>query len=151
MAVSQRLEVVFMSMLDDLIGAPFVDGGTGPGYDCWHLAMEVWRRMTRQELPDYQISCYQSSQINAKIRTETVTKYIKVFKPPVPALVIFKFNEAVFVNHIGVYLGNCRFIHARAKSGVAIERLDHPYWRCAAQGFYVPRWQNETNNNQESV
>jgi len=136
-----------MSNLNDLIGAPFVDGGTGPGYDCWHLAMEVWRRMTGDELPDYQISCYQSGQIGAKIKSETVTKYVKVVKPPIPALVVFKFNDPVYANHIGVYLGNCRFIHAREKTGVCTDRLDHPYWHCAVQGFYVPRWRDETNNN----
>jgi cell wall-associated NlpC family hydrolase len=140
-----------MSNLDDLIGAPFVDGGTGPGYDCWHLAMEVWRRLTGWELPDYRISCHSSNRISAKIKSETTTKYEKVSKPPVPALVVFKFNDPIYVNHIGVYIGGCRFIHAREKTGVCIDRLDHPYWRCAVQGFYLPRWQDEINNNQESV
>jgi cell wall-associated NlpC family hydrolase len=150
-AANRRLEVVFMLNLDDLIGAPFVDGGTGPGYDCWHLAMEVWRRLTGQELPDYQIGCYHPDQISAKIKTETATKYEKVSKPSAPALVVFKFNEPIFINHIGVYLGGCQFIHAREKTGVTIERLDHPYWRRVVQGFYIPRWQNEINDNQESV
>lgn len=140
-----------MLVLNNLIGAPFADGGTGPKYDCWHLAMEVWLRLTGKELPDYRIPCHDSNQINAKIKAETATKYIKVLKPPIPALVVFKFNEAVYANHIGVYLGNCRFIHTCEKSGAVIERLDHPYWKRVIQGFYIPRWQNEINSNKESV
>jgi len=139
-----------MSNLDDLIGAPFVDKGTGPGYDCWHLAMEVWRRLTGEELPDYRVSCHNSSQIDSIYQKEVI-KYQRVTKPPMPSLVVFKFNEWIFVNHIGVYLGECQFIHAREKTGVTIERLDHPYWKRAKQGFYIPRWQNEINNNKKSI
>lgn len=134
------------SNLADLIGAPFTDRGTGPGYDCWHLAMEVWQRLTGQELPDYHAGCHDSQLINATYKKEVI-KYQKVSNPPTPALVVFKFNEPVFINHIGVYIGSCQFIHAREKTGVTIERLDHPYWRRAVQGFYIPRWRNEINNN----
>jgi len=66
-------------------------------------------------------------------------------------LVVFKFNEPVYSNHIGVYLGGCWFIHAREKTGVVKERLDSSYWQRAVQGFYIPRWQNEISNKQESI
>jgi hypothetical protein len=31
--------------------------------------------------------------------------------------------------HVGIYLGGGEFVHASARRGVAIDRLDTPYWR----------------------
>lgn len=123
----------------DLIGKKFVDGGRGPGaYDCWGLVCEVFRRYG-MELPDYRISCLESSRIGAKIDEERPAwvQYPKA-NPPVPSVVAIRFNSPV-ANHLGVYVGGGRFLHTAQKMGVNVDRIDHPYWRQRIEGFYLPK------------
>ncbi len=129
-----------MPQINDLLGKEFRDGGRGPdAYDCWGLVCEVFRRYD-MIVPDYQVSCREASRIDQTYR-ENRKYWIRVQNDiPVPALVVVRFNEAVFCNHTGVYLGSGRFIHAREKTGVCVEPLDHPYWKRVVEGFYKPGW-----------
>lgn len=38
------------------------------------------------------------------------------------------YNSANFITHAGMYIGNNRFIHASASSGVIISSMDDKYW-----------------------
>lgn len=132
-------------MISDLIGIPFKDGGRNrkEGLDCWGLACEVYRRYGIK-LPDYRIPACDKAGIFAKYQNAK-SNYIEVSGDlPVPCLVFMRFNSA-FGNHIGVYIGNGKLIHARAKSNSCIERIDSPCWRSNIIGFYVPRegWKGE--------
>lgn len=124
--------------LTDLIGAPFQDGGRDKnGYDCWGLASEVFRRYGIS-LPDYRISAFNREAIFGQYEA-VKNNYIEVSgELPVPCLVFLRFNSTVG-NHVGVFVGNGKFIHARQKTGVCIERLDHPAYRHCIIGYYVPR------------
>jgi cell wall-associated NlpC family hydrolase len=120
----------------DLIGVPFVDGGRGPdGYDCWGLVCEVFRR-EGIELRDYKLSCYDSTGAFLLFQ-EALSSWTRYDPPEVPAVVAIKLNFPA-VNHVGVYIGNGKFLHTRDKTGVVIERLDAPQWRHRVEGFYVP-------------
>jgi cell wall-associated NlpC family hydrolase len=126
-------------MFDGLLGKPFIDGGRGPdAFDCWGCACEVWRRMTGDELPDYKVGAFESEKINGIYQKES-ERYIPVEgEPPVPSIIVFRFNTVDWVNHIGIYLGRSRFIHCRRKAGVVIERLDSQLWVKHIAGFYLP-------------
>lgn len=126
--------------ISDLLGKPFTDGGRGPdAYDCWGLACEVFRRYGI-ELPDYQVSCYAPEQIDSTYRDQ-VSGWVRVSGiPPVPSLVVIRFNQVIFCNHVGVYIGDGRFIHAREKTGVCVESVNHIYWARKVEGYYVPGW-----------
>lgn len=45
----------------------------------------------------------------------------------VGALVFFK--TAPFTRHVGVYIGDRRFLHASTSRGVIVSDLDNPYWK----------------------
>lgn len=127
-----------MNRIVDLIGKEFKDGGRGPDeYDCWGLVTEVFKRFSI-EIPDYKISCEAKAEINGQINTER-PKWLRCMgEMPVPALVVMM--EQGVCNHTGVYIGNGQFLHARERSGVAIESLESLIWKKRIEGIYVPGW-----------
>ena len=137
MAANLPSRVVF-TLIDDLIGKPFKSGGRGPdNYDCWGLAMEVYKRFGI-DLPDFSICAMDAARIAEEVENQR-SQWVKVEgEPPVPSLVLMKLNSR-WNNHIGVYIGQGRFIHARAKANSCIDTIDNP--RCGAQieGIYVRR------------
>lgn len=38
------------------------------------------------------------------------------------------YNSADYITHVGIYLGNNRFIHASTSQGVTVTPLDNPWW-----------------------
>lgn len=126
-------------MYSDLIGKPFCDGGRGPEcYDCWGLAREMFARH-EVELPDFGVSCKDHSGVSKMLRGQE-RNWIPIKEPCEPCIVIFRCDpsDRKLVTHMGVYVGNGRFVHAHEKYGVAVERLEHPYWKRAFYGFYKP-------------
>lgn len=126
--------------INDLIGASFADGGRGPhAFDCWGLALEVFRRYGATKLPDYRICCHDSERINTYMRIEEPLSFVKVAEPVEPCVVVIRFNTVQFINHAGVYIGNGKMIHTREKTGAAVERIDSTMWRRRIAGFYIPK------------
>ena len=123
-----------MPAIVDLIGVPFKNGGRDKsGMDCWGLALEVFRRY-KINLIDYKISCNAQTQINGKINTERKNWERCTGELPVPALIVF--NDNGICNHVGVYIGENKFIHARIGTGVAIESMDSVFWKRRIEGVY---------------
>lgn len=124
----------------DLIGAPFRDGGRGENgeYDCWGLALEIFRRAGYPKLPDYRISCYDSDSIDERLNAHR-QEWVKIEQPQEPCLVTIRFNEVIFINHCAVYIGNGLMIHTRERTGAVVERIDSPMWKRRIEGFYILR------------
>ena len=134
-----------MLQTSDLVGKPFQDGAMGPGkYCCWCLALEVFRRFG-VALPDYQENCDSVASGVADNRNKWVQVSGEI---PVPALMVLKTHG--MPDHVGVYIGNGRFIHAHETAGVIINRTDHVFWKNRIEGYYIPGWLNETDICQES-
>ena len=38
------------------------------------------------------------------------------------------YNTSAYITHVGIYLGNNKFIHASTSSGVIVTPLDNPWW-----------------------
>ena len=125
----------------DLIGVPFVNRGRdkNTGFDCYGLVKEVFRRYG-YTIPEYdmQYNYNDICRINELI-SGNVNNYPwrEIREPKAPCLIAMRFGspEGV-VNHTAVYIGEGRFIHARERIGVCIDRLSNPAWRRVIVGFY---------------
>ena len=103
----------FAALVRPYLGAPYRFGGTGPGgFDCSGLVGAVYARLGVR-LPRTAAAMYRAL-------------------PPAGALlpgdlVFFSFSGGR-VDHVGIYLGGGRFVHASTR-GVVIEPLAAPWYQ----------------------
>ncbi|MCB1759445.1 MAG: C40 family peptidase [Gammaproteobacteria bacterium] len=112
-AERQRL----LAITRELIGAPYRFGGNSParGFDCSGLVHYSYRRLG---VPVARTVRQQRRQAQSVASTDLL-----------PGDLVF-FDTRAKNGHVGIYLGNGRFIHAPSTGGyVREERLDQPYWR----------------------
>ena len=106
-----------------LVGTPYRYGGNTPdtGFDCSGLVGYVYRDMLDRALP-------RSSAELARLGPAVAPRAIAAGD-----LVVF--GPAGSVNHVGIYVGEGRFVHAPSSGGtVRLDRIDGPYWRDHFQG-----------------
>lgn len=119
-------------MFDDLVGTPFKFQDT----DCWWLAREVFKRYGI-DLPDYNIARQACSSFRTaahEIEKNLVT-WTRIEQPETPCLVALSLGVPGMINHVGVYVGDGKFIHnSRLRGSVCIERLGNPLY--ANRKFY---------------
>lgn len=102
-----------------LVGTPYRYGGNTPegGFDCSGLVNYVYRDMLDLSLPrsSRDLAAYQGP----KIVPERLTTADLVF-----------FGSGGQVSHVGIYVGEGRFVHAPSSGGtVRLDHLDGHYWR----------------------
>jgi len=121
---------------EDLIGVPFIDGGRDKsGMDCWGLAREMYRRQGI-DIPDYHVSAVSAVSVASQMGVD-VAYWQKLAQPALGCLVLIRLSPDVWANHVGIYIGDGKFIHAYSATGVSIGRLRR--WRSRIVGFYVPK------------
>lgn len=116
----------------DLIGVPFVYNGrdTTHALDCYGLVLELYRRIGIT-LPDYRTPDHEAATI-AQLFTDGVVQWRRCELKPGAALLI---RLSGYHWHVGIYLGNDRFIHTTEDTGgVTVERLS--VWHRKIEGFY---------------
>ncbi len=117
-----------------LVGINYRRGGSSPenGLDCSGLVRYVFREARGTELP-------RTSAEISKLG-ESVDK--KDLQPG--DLVFFNTLRKAF-SHVGIYLGDNKFIHAPSSGGaVRIESMDMAYWRARFNG--ARRIEDDQNN-----
>jgi len=107
-----------------LIGTPYRWGGNTPegGFDCSGLVNYVFADMLDLRLPrtSRELAAYQGPRI---ARAQLAT-----------ADLVF-FGSGGQVSHVGIYIGDGRFVHAPSSGGtVRVERLDERYWTSRYSG-----------------
>jgi cell wall-associated NlpC family hydrolase len=107
-----------------LIGAPYKFGGHSPktGFDCSGFVDYVFQHSANVSLPHnaHQISRYGISVKSSQLREGD--------------LVFYDTNNEAF-SHVGIYLGNDRFIHAPSSGGrVRTEDMRETYWKSHYEG-----------------
>lgn len=86
------------------------------GLDCSGFAKIIYKEVYQQELKGG------SADIFPK------TFAINKDQLAVGDLVFFKIRKSR-ISHVGIYLGNNKFVHAAVKGGVRIDNLDTPYYK----------------------
>jgi cell wall-associated NlpC family hydrolase len=102
-----------------LVGTPYRYGGNTPesGFDCSGLVTYVFKDMLDLRLP--RTSRELAAIQGPRIATDRL----------IPADLVF-FGRKGEVSHVGIYVGEGRFVHAPSSGGtVRLDRLDGPYWR----------------------
>ena len=102
-----------------LVGTPYQFGGNTPdsGFDCSGLVNYVYRDMLDLRLP--RSSRELASVQGPRLAPEKLASGDLVF-----------FGSRGEVTHVGIYVGEGRFVHAPSSGGtVRLDRLDGPYWR----------------------
>ncbi len=102
-----------------LVGTPYRYGGNTPdgGFDCSGLVNYVFRDMLDLRLP--RTSRELAAIQGPKIATDRLVTADLVF-----------FGSGGNVSHVGIYVGEGRFVHAPSTGGtVRLDHLDGTYWR----------------------
>lgn len=109
----QRSEVVLTAL--GHLDTPYRYGGTDAnGLDCSALVQRAYRE-AGQTVP-------RTTRQQARAATRRNGS-------PTPGDVVFFAINGNEIDHVGVYIGDGRFVHAPSSRGqVRIERLDNPYW-----------------------
>jgi cell wall-associated NlpC family hydrolase len=107
-----------------LVGTPYKFGGYSPktGFDCSGFVDYVFRHSANVSLPHnaHQISRYGSPVKSSQLREGD--------------LVFYDTNNEAY-SHVGIYLGNNRFIHAPSSGGsVRTENMLEHYWKIHYNG-----------------
>ncbi len=110
-------EVLFRAL--GLVGTPYRFGGNTPdgGFDCSGLVGFVFRDVAGVTLP-------RASREMAALAIPKVPR-----RNLLPGDLVF-FGNGHGVNHVGIYVGDARFVHAPNSGGtVRLDALDGPYWK----------------------
>ena len=122
MTDEQALEATLQAMA--LVGTPYRWGGNTPesGFDCSGLVNYVFRDMAELRLP--RTSRELASMQGPKIEPRRLAAADLVF-----------FGNSGTVTHVGIYVGEGRFVHAPSSGGtVRLDHLDSTYWRSNYSG-----------------
>lgn len=108
------------------LGEPYRFGGaSSAGWDCSGYVSAMYNRYLMIKLPRNTRGLYSAS--------------VKVKKPDSrPGDLAFFKIESNTLSHVGIYIGDGRFIHASTSRGVIISRLDEEYYRRSFIGFKRP-------------
>jgi cell wall-associated NlpC family hydrolase len=114
----ERANAVLMRAIG-LVGTPYRYGGNTPegGFDCSGLVNYVFRDMAQLQLP--RTSRELAAAQGPRIAPDRLAAADLVF-----------FGSGGSVSHVGIYVGEGRFVHAPSTGGtVRLDHLDGPYWR----------------------
>jgi cell wall-associated NlpC family hydrolase len=145
-AITQEASVKPLSFVDrtsrmaiealSLIGIHYKRGGNNPehGLDCSGLVRYVFKESNGKELPR---TSAEISKVGERVEKEDLQP---------GDLVFFKTLKHAF-SHVGIYLGDNKFVHAPAAGGkVRIESMDLQYWKKRFNGARRIEENNEQQN-----
>lgn len=121
---------------DKYIGLPYLNNGrTEAGVDCWGLARLFYKDQFNIDLPSYSDEYVGGSD-------PAIVEIISIYKdnweengnPNIGDLCLF--NILGEPTHVGIFIGENKFLHCRQGLDAVIESLDNIKWKNRFQGFY---------------
>ncbi|MDC8011844.1 C40 family peptidase [Tahibacter soli] len=110
-------EVLFRAI--SLVGTPYRYGGNTPqtGFDCSGLIGYIFADVAGVKLP-------RSAEAISELKAPKISR-----GKLMPGDLVF-FRDGGSVSHVGIYIGEGRFVHAPNSGGtVRLDALDGDYWR----------------------
>jgi len=105
-----------ISFLEEWYGIPYkYGGGTRMGIDCSAFSSVMMGSVYDLNVPR---TCREQYQIGKKIKKSQLSQGDLVF-----------FNTTGRVSHVGVFLGNNKFVHASTSNGVMISDMEEAYFK----------------------
>lgn len=101
-----------------LVGVPYRYGGNTPkgGFDCSGLIAYVYQKVGQIKLPR---TVEGIGQVGQSLGNQT----------PAPGDLVFFNTQGHKHSHVGIYVGQGRFVHAPSKGGtVRLDKVTSPYW-----------------------
>jgi peptidoglycan DL-endopeptidase LytE len=96
------------------IGTPYLWGGNTPaGFDCSGFSKYVFEKVG----------------ISLPRTAATQFSGLKTVSSPSPGDLVFFSTYAPGPSHLGIYIGDNKFIHAGTSTGVTITDMNNPYWK----------------------
>ena len=127
--------------LVDFFGAQFRSGGRGNGlFDCQGLFLEVMRRYGH-DVQERDTAEYATEVVAALIAGEEKSgKWQRISQPEEGCAVTLALDPDApeKAQHLGVYVGDGRFIHILKNRAVTASRIDDRFFCCKIRGYY--RW-----------
>jgi cell wall-associated NlpC family hydrolase len=114
---------LFKRVVDTYVGAPYKRGGSNlHGIDCSNLVASIYRDYDGTKLPESTRGLLRLSDV------------IELDQLQIGDLVFFKFAETRSPSHVGVYLGDTKFVHSSETNGVVISSIEESAYRSAYYG-----------------
>ncbi len=118
--INMQKSLALYKAIDAWMNTPYKYGSSvcREGTDCSGFVFSIYRDV-------YHITLDRSSEDQLKKDVRRIGKS----KLKEGDLVFFKIEDGKKVSHVGIYLGNEKFVHASTKTGVCINGLDEKYYK----------------------
>ena len=118
------------------IGLPYASNGRDEsGIDCWGLVRLFYKQEYNIELPSYTEE-YSGAYDTRILDMMDIYKnnWAQVQQPEVGSVIVFNILGEPF--HVGIYVGEDKFIHARDGMDSVVESVNSPRWTKRIEGYY---------------
>jgi hypothetical protein len=118
------------------IGLPYASNGRDEsGIDCWGLVRLFYKQEYNIDLPSY-TEDYEGAYDTRILGMMDLYKHnwSQLSQPEVGSVIVFNILGEPF--HVGVYIGEGKFIHARDGMDTVVESVNSPKWSKRIEGYY---------------